>query len=154
MDTTGNLKSKDLQSHLHLYIGCEVYVFPDSTLSDGWLKMKVAEMPDLQYKYTLSIDNYHHTIERAYKPILRPLSSMAEEEAVEIYDKLYPHVGDSQTNTKKAFIIQQYCFGKGMYDENYQRLSDSLAYFPLLLSMGFDLFELIPAGLAIDKNTL
>jgi hypothetical protein len=156
---------KRIEDYLHLYLGCEVIGKPYAGLPftekqhftvrgvlTGVSKRCVTcHFVDIN---GVKWDQETRLVFQDVKPILRPLNSMTEEEAVDIYNILYPHVGDYQSPNKKVFIVNQYCFGKGIYEENYQSLRDALPYFPILLSKGFDLFDLVPSGLAIDKTTL
>jgi len=70
---------------LAMYLGCDVYVFPAETWTNGWLKDQLVKLPSLQYKYKLVISNLQLSADAGYLPILRDLSSMTEEEAKELF---------------------------------------------------------------------
>lgn len=120
---------KILSDYLHHHLGCEVMT-PEGRgklvridIEVGWCVVVFGTMgPDFEATY------FFHSV----KPILRPLSSMTEEEAAE-HDKIYASFRgcDWQTNQKRNAAI---------------------AYW--LLSKQFDIFSLIENGMAIDATTL
>lgn len=135
---------KKIEDYLHLYLGCEVE--SNITWSSELIPIREANPEDLiliydtlerQEKYPNDYDGDWH---KYCKPILRPMSSLTDEESLEcgkgVLD-FYP--------TKKA------------NDENGGLWSSTL-YHPSqilwLLSKHFDLFGLIESGLAISKTKL
>lgn len=115
MDSFGNTKIKDISQYLHLYLGCELK-------SEKYPK----DTPlDTEILHAIEHDNLYGE----FKPILRPLSSMTEEENKERFNEWY------------------------LKEENtpLERNAREIKY---LLSKHFDLFGLIDAGLAIDKTKL
>lgn len=104
---------KNTKDYLHLYLGCEAY----------W--------QEEGYKSTYSRPIDFDMLRDAdwIKPILRPLSSMTEEEGNEL-----EMMGHNAVVNK--FEINQFHAARTRY----------------LLSKGFDLFGLIEAGLAIEKK--
>lgn len=129
---------RDIKDYLHLYLGCEVYVFPDETLTNGWLETKRKEMPGLTYQYQLTISNYNVVLDAGYKPILRPLSDMTDEEMDEVWHGIEP----------KNVLVMQYK-NSGM-ERKVALCSERTRY---LLSRGFDLFNLIEEGLAVKLSS-
>lgn len=107
--------------------------------------------------------NAHGMLEGA-KLLLRPLSDMTEEEAIELVKvrewKSYgPHPRERKYETyKNAFgqIVVQWGHEGDLRSKNVPQTKESFypEELPFLLSRGFDLFNLIPDGLAINKTTL
>jgi hypothetical protein len=133
---------KNIRDYLHLYMGCKVetningkYVHPYGCLSIDVIdsdtyntiifNLKLSEN-DLEKGW---VDNTHLYV----KPILRPLSSITEDEK----------------NEASAFIEPTNQFR--LYSSGYTHYAKCTHF---LLSNGFDLFGLIEAGLAIDATTL
>jgi hypothetical protein len=108
---------RDIKDYLHLYLGCEA-MHGDRKIVVCGLNINSYYIQNILNEDTLRISDI--------KPILRPLSSLTNEE---------------RTERGKA-IIQ---YGKEFIDAEYHRW---------MLSKGFDIFNLIPEGLAIDKTTL
>lgn len=123
---------KKIVDYLHLYIGSKIRYAPlggeyfDETMTgiDGW-KVLTENEPD----YSCAAEEC--------KLILRPLSSMTEEEMQECGNMVYDFSGDPDLNKwePKDFEI-------GLAPEQ----------FYWLLSKHFDLFNLIPEGLALDAT--
>lgn len=118
--------SKEIKDYLHLYLGCEC----------------LANVPNIEVKQWLIIDgdfigykgkNYFTNIQ----PILRKLSDMTEEEMNECGNLIYDFSDDEELNRWKWSDFDFGCAEQFHY----------------LLSKHFDLFNLIPEGLAIDKTT-
>lgn len=157
---------KDIKDYIHLYLGCEAYVFPDDTLSNGWLDAAVKNMPALQYKIPVTLDRVKHIIERGYKLILRPLSDMTEEERLHWFNRVKK---DGETLDESVWTTElngQPCDPHWTLWMNERWNGCRCAYtvgindhftaeeFVWLLSKSFDLFGLIEAGLAIDRSKL
>lgn len=116
---------KELKDYLHLYLGCKVE-------TEG-AKIKTLDLTLLDLAINEKI---------GLTPILRPLSDMSEDEALECWkatDRLH-------TETLDGWQVVDY----------YRKNTDffEAVEFHYLLSKHFDLFKLIESGLAIDKKTL
>lgn len=108
---------KDISQYLFLYIGCDLRVFSDGCKSSGTV--------------VLTGENLNLAIESGWKPVLRPLSDITEEEMNEYSDLAYH------------------------YQHEYLRLIfHDGSQFKYLLSKRFDLFSLIESGLAIDGTKM
>ncbi len=129
---------KDIKNFLHLYLGCEVETVDGNGINLGhyypgvWTRDGNTEPNGINVFFTeikkVYVMNYVQC-----KLILRPLSSMTEEEADRIIAirGLEGVTGYKWPNTFKA-------------------AAEATIY---LLSKHFDLFSLIESGLAIDKNS-
>lgn len=118
---------KNIKDYLHLYLGCS-YQWKDD---DGeWRR------PELLTAYQL---NSIRQSGREVKLILRKLSDMTEEEMDEVW---YGH------ETKTVLVLD---YKNSGITRKVALCSERTRY---LLSKGFDIFDLIPAGLAIDSTTL
>lgn len=176
--------SKEINNYLHLHLGCEVcfeqsnYHFVHNyAIHKGDIKILTASL--------LHCIEYHSN-KLIFKPILRPLSDMTEEEIIhllwvnndseqldadcriskeEIIQAIDEQVFDKEHNRWRimyscrcfvgTFIIE----GNGdmeLYDEDddLQGLENRSESFRYLLKQHFDLFNLIPEGLAIDKTKI
>jgi hypothetical protein len=126
----------NIKDYIHLYIGCEClydWLYYNETDLFGKVTSKIIEdvrTPHLSGAAT------------NVRPLLRPLSDMTDEEAVNvgILPKRHWHEDTPQEQ------IDWLCNNWNM--EIYS--PSDLRY---LLSEGFDLFGLIDAGLALDKTT-
>ena len=118
--------NKDIKDYLHLYLGCEILF--DNKL---WILSKVGGRV-IKLTRTGKFNKYVGARPVDVKLILRPLSDMTEEEYIEWHTIV---VGDARDATR-YFIETD---------------GEKTRY---LLSKQFDLFNLIPEGLAIDKTTL
>lgn len=122
---------KELKDYLHLYLGCECIGYYRT--KDG----NTGEEVIVELRKTLvsvSIDGFDlngNLKVEEFKPILRPLSDMTEEE-VEDYMGLV---------CVEAKPFNQFAINAAMYTK-------------WLLSKHFDLFGLIDAGLATDKTKI
>lgn len=130
---------RKIQDYLHLYMGAE------------------ANMPGHKViiSHALLADEYvmkHYGV----RPILRPLNSMTEDEGRE-YAAHYGIKGHlpctiSEENGFVKIAIGNKDHGASLFPMGqYGQKPESLRY---LLSRHFDLFNLIPDGLAINKTTL
>jgi len=122
-------------------------------------KVKSRDYSNTIYRLELSIDNYYRFVGKyADKMVLRPLSYLTKE--IEVNGEKFVPI----------YLIPEYVkeyhsrYGKDRLFDNSANTSciidyikpTSLSYksFDLLLSWNFDVFFLIPNGLAIDFNTL
>jgi hypothetical protein len=117
---------KDIKDYLHLYIGCDVV--------DEYGGNKVGKLVGITPKHGIILHKTEWKLEfHEFKPILRQLNDMTEEEKVE-----RKRLMNSGTDGVHVVVISVDSF-------------ESMRY---LLSIGMDLFGLIPEGLAIDSKTL
>jgi hypothetical protein len=147
---------KELKDFIHLYVGQFVYIFPDETLTNGWLQKKLIELPGLRWKLEVTPDTLAQRIIDNYKLILRPLSSITEEEAKQ-YARLKGYKDDYIQDFK--FVEKGFEFGtEGRrtflclvppYGDSHKPNQ-----FVWLLKNGFDLFDLRAAGVAVYEEDL
>lgn len=142
---------------------------------DQWvgLTMQCGERGILYYDvFDRLVNCYTHFIHPQYfKPLLRPLSDMTEEEMKELLcldfapsDDVFRNmvtefkfdVNEPQRRTKRGTGV-----GFSVFKDGSHYMSGTLSFvdlnphqFVYLLKLGFDLFGLIEAGLAIDKSKL
>jgi hypothetical protein len=160
---------KDIKDHLHLYLGCDVareHVESRSKKFFEYGRLVGASNSEVEKGKTVAIidvglDHFHEWYIEETKPILRPLSDMTEQEAWEFVGGKSDHLYDDLKIDKidKTGISISYVINAG--DEGSFPQSHKFDFFALgpeqfkhLLSRGFDLFNLIPEGLAIDKTTI
>lgn len=115
---------KELKEVLHLYMGCEISA---AHISTAILTHKLTNASHIAIDLVLKCEHY--------KPILRALSDMTNEERREI-DEI---VKECDNSIRKVDI----CEG--------EKWAIMTSY---MLQKGFDLFGLIESGQAIDKNKL
>lgn len=114
--------SKEIKDYLHLYLGCDIEEKVSHKDS-----CRVFKLTDENLKNILFQPKY-------YKPILRPLSDMDDEEKKE-YGEMIPDI----VNARHPY-------------QPYINLNAKRTLWAL--SKHFDLFSLIENGLAIDASTL
>lgn len=154
--------NKDIKNYLHYYLGNRVkWGSAPSVMSlvgfdEEWVKLKRPK------------DGKIFTVDKndRIKLYLRPLFSMTEEDligclkVVSLYD-LSNAVYESQLSDDEDFhgelFVNAYT-GTGVVVDYYAidtlKMQFEPEVFHYLISKGFDLFGLIPAGLAIDDSTL
>lgn len=135
---------KTIENILHLYIGCDVKHDNGDVLK---LYGIVGSEVHLVYSDYYDISSIDHIT-----PILRHLDSMTEEEAITLYDEMFPDV--QRRDDFKAKIIIDQVTRTGVYYEGKVSIMDYVNWFPWLLSKSFDLFGLIDSGLALDATKL
>lgn len=123
--TNKNDMKTELKDVLHFYLGCEVRRTVNDNLDyEVGVLVGISKSEVEENKTVAIIDTEGSVFAEWYieetTPILRPLSSMTEDELRNLWEQ-----------------------GGARPDE-----------FIYLLSKSFDLFNLIPNGLAIDKNSL
>lgn len=128
---------KQLKDYLHLYLGCDLWT------GTGRVKLIAIQaecIPNTDFTvYCLNGNIIHRcTMDENTKPLLRPLSSMTEEEG-KILDAMAQQQHDNFTE------IPNCKFFTGIRTKS----ADAFLY---MLSRSFDLFNLIPDGLAIDST--
>lgn len=130
---------KKLSDYLHLYLGCYIN--------------RAGRIEKIDYSlliYTDANNLWEHT-----KPLLRPLSDMTEEEVVTLIYKrsnIYLNVRFVEFWMNKVRFEFEYKSSsrRRTDDQSFDELDSG--QFLYLLKQGFDLFNLIPDGLAIDKT--
>lgn len=87
------------------------------------------------------------------KLLLRPLSSMTEEEAIAMYDHLFPEVNRSASFKAKIILDQ---LSDGIYYEGKVSIHDYIQWVKYLIDpdRAFDIFGLIDAKLALDATKI
>jgi hypothetical protein len=113
----------NLKDYLHLYLGCKGIA---KTIAPFKTKL-VAYNPTMDLREGVDLGNAE---QYKFKPLLRPFSDLTDQERNEL-----------------ARIIEP--FDDEITGETLQMMA-AITHF--LISKGFDLFGLIPAGLAIDKT--
>ncbi|MDB5200559.1 MAG: hypothetical protein JWO92_2522 [Chitinophagaceae bacterium] len=140
--------SVEIKDYLHLYLGCDVLLCKNLEGNNvieqlnGRMLWEDMEMFEGEY---------------SYKPILRKLSDMTEEEDNQFtslaakcdYEVLFGY-----NNKKKLIGITWEELGATGLFFNTAAGVDFLEIFRWLLSKNFDLFGLIESGLAIDKTKI
>ena len=133
--------TKKIEDYLPYYIGQDIQIPP----KEEGAKFDVMQLTYEKFKYDLS----------NVKLYLRPLSSMAEEEAKEVIKRQFRSwvkpIYEGHSSLCIDVKFQSEGFNKFTYTQiDYDRISpDSVHY---LLKQGFDLFGLIEAGMAVDKS--
>lgn len=127
-----------IEDYLHLHLGCLVIIERANNFlnnpsrkftSHGPYKLVGVDISD--NKTTVKIDNYLVSESDVIRPILRPLSDMTEDEAIEF--------GWMRLFTLEHFVE------KKLFQ------SELLGH---MLVRHFDLFDLIQDGLALDATTM
>ena len=119
--------SKDIKDYLHLYLGCEVLIEKSCYNFVHSYGIHKGDVKTLHPSLLFLIDTNNKDI--IYKPILRPPSDIKQEEKTEL-NKIYNEWEDLSPAELEA--------NRAVY----------------MLKQQFDLFNLIPEGLAIDKTKL
>lgn len=165
---------KKIEDYIHLYIGCDVLVEinPDATQQVAKIiGVHIDKWVDGNYHPTIEVDfgyqtNRTHYYQNQIKLLLRPLSSMTEEEAKELiqFEKLNREYANVDFN-----IITGYKGNIVAIEVNYTIVDEDIVLpkvwtfnfcamnsddFRHLLSKGFDIFGLIDANLALDATKI
>ncbi len=138
-------KMKEIKDYIGLYLNCEVFF--DRRI---WRMFKVSEsIVHLKREGESVVMVYPHDC----KPILRPLSSMTQDEVFHLFSFDPDSKGEIPTrgNITDNFIQCEYGRGRTIWMHASRFLPSQFTY---LLSLGFDLFGLIESGLAIDSTTI
>lgn len=137
-----NSMEKKLEDYLHFYIGCEVLLTSERESPEPNIKRLTGITDDFSGGkwYHLDDEKYHHEVnESDFKLLLRKLSDMDEDTARRGY-------WGSINKFKEFLQLHQWS------DQKHMRwFPEDMAF---LLKQGFDIFELIPANLALDAATL
>lgn len=166
---TQPMSKKKIEDYLHLYLGCEIEnnngVYR-GTLIGFRQPCEAIVAIDYFNKQHRKPENKEHGehffLAKAMRPILRPLSDMTDEEKTEIAkmwtwfqdrtvlnEEHFEYIHDSN----KKMVLEAFTTAN---EDDGARMSPSAYFqaFPYLLKQGFDLFNLIESGLAIDKTKL
>lgn len=120
--------SKELSQYLHYYLGCEIKAENNGTMT--YTLNKIGANGFASFKDKNGFDVW---LGEGWKPILRKLESMTEEELNERQFSSRDHYERWLIANDRKWPI------------------DDLHWF---LKNGFDVFDLIREGLAIDKTTI
>lgn len=153
---------KKIEDYLKHYIGCDVIYTPPESAP---LKCKLVGFTrheegiiDVTLFESDNDDGYegfgyrHDSIDYI-ELLLRPLSSMTEEEAISMYDHLFPEVNRAASFKAKIVLDE---LSDGIYYEGKVSIHDYIQWVKYLLDPdhAFDLFELIDSGLALDSTKI
>jgi hypothetical protein len=144
---------KDIKDYLHLYLGCET----DQGVLIGMVNCD-NDKEDIQCVCLMKEGGLVNGAIKNIKPLLRPLDDMTEEEGYEVLRR--QHSYDVMPTQGQYEVADRYLAYRLDYVHRnskvfYQRrpvvpkTPEATRY---LLSKGFDLFQLIESGLAIDKT--
>jgi len=150
---------KEIKDYLHLYVGCTLRC-------DTGFVILMSVIPEIipHTSFGIAVINgseSYRTNLGDYMPVLRPLSDITEEEAIELVKisewKQYgehPHKREYRAY-RNGFNEIVVSWGESIREKNVPVAKEVFGFeeFRYLLSKGFDLFNLITEGLAIDKTT-
>lgn len=143
---------KDIKEYLHLYIGCECK-FTDA----GQIKTGVLSSIDLEESFAMvdvENDGRFNPKYEEVEPILRPLASMTDEEFNEFILLFAPEEINNESAKKSSFDILKRDGIKAIRFGEDNEPKVVFEMFRWILSKHFDIFNLIPEGLAIDAILL
>lgn len=129
-------KQIELKDVLHLYTGCKLNTGTGTVLLAAVQKEIV---PCTDFRVIVLNGNELYESKADVKPILRPLSDMTKKEMEECGNMVYDFSDEPKLNRWRW--------------EDFDLLLCSVQFL-WLLKNGFDLFDLIPSGQAIDKTTI
>jgi len=142
--------TKDIKDYLHLYLGCEVLgEYADDEARKGYLTGVTNGAAECEIQFFLedgfNVSEYPEWNDSAkVKILLTPLSEMTKEDfRATFFDKELAAIDDAYS-FEKQFLNCPKSGDVAMYARD----------FLYLLLKGFDLFNLIPEGLAIDKTNV
>jgi hypothetical protein len=162
---------KNIKDYLHLYIGCNVQwnKARGFTLTKvNWL-FNEFEIDQDESGYT---ETFNEKTVHEIKPILRPLSDMTGEVLTEIFDVCYRCVYSSERDFPVETVSTGFEMGMKAFDGKYNygltvnvtgilfSVDGKFLTVPvfdvtrILLREGYDLFDLLDAGLAINKSSI
>lgn len=129
---------KDMKDYLHYYIGCDAYVFPAETLTNGWY---AAQKNKHGYQdgwgfFQVTIKNYQQVLDARYLLSLRPLSDIKDHE----------HIESSVAYTDAMALVPD---DKSQWVKEWHGEAARVNY---LRSKFIDIDGLIDSGLALDKT--
>lgn len=140
MATNGNTKAKDISHYLHLYLGCKLKCTNEKCNSDyEYFGMTISNSPLLLDKHSNG----------NWKLILRPLSSMTEEEMRDLHRLRFesPFQGGYEGLKLWAKVFTSTDFSNKL-------IAFKPDEFKYLLSKHFDLFGLHESGFCIYQSEL
>ena len=173
---------KRIEDYLHLYLGCEgLYLSSYGVHGKKQVKAKFVGITSQRKLILVCYDKYGkewgYDVVADYHefvPAFRPPSDMTAEEAVKLCSIYSPEAFGDYRFSKWVAVRGEanFCYNvtneksdmsfhvdiKEMHIKVYEDGNDTYpslenhTYFTEYLRMGFDLFGLIPAGLAIDKS--
>jgi len=131
---------KEIKDYLHLYLGCEVAVPSIANIEDweDYFLLSVSIHNCIIIHAEHGISTFKH---EQVKPILRPLSSMTEDEKKEIGFAAFEVLRKDEFDNKRLPPRNISCMWAARQTV-------------FLLSKHFDLFGLIESGLAIDATKI
>lgn len=142
---------KELKDYLHFYLGC------DLKTETGIIKLIAVQkevIPCTDYRVICLNGNVTHELKGDFKPLLRPLSSITEEEAIESakLTEYEPHFNDVKV-TRNAYNDLIVTWQGSNESRELLNVTGEYFYCPeqfqYLLKKRFDLFHLIEDDLAI-----
>jgi hypothetical protein len=161
---------KELVNYLHLYLGCECQPV-DRTISGRLLAIRIMDGCENAFIEYTGQSNLIPFKMHELRPILRLLSDMTEDEMKELLCFKYApsdyvfrnmlnefkfYCDEPKRNTTRGEGVGYSVFKDGSHYQSgtlsFVRLNPT--QFHYLLSLHFDLFDLIPSGLAIDASTI
>jgi hypothetical protein len=156
--------NKNIKDYLHLYLGCEM--ISSITGEEGFLhsvnmEFKVCDPSKREKSAYTSVQIKDRAEVRFITPewrlMLRPLSDITEEEAVEVTKPIVVYGDIKNYRTYRNPFMRIIVSWGESHIEKYSP-TDEKCFIPeqfhYLLSKHFDLFGLIESGLAIDKTTV
>lgn len=145
---------KEIADYIHLYKDAKIIhdKYPDTQMTiHNW---------DKNGDVVMGKSDEFQELKPHHKLVLRPLSDMTEEEAIELVKisewKQYgdhPHKREYKAY-RNGFNEIVVSWGDSIREKNVPETKEVFGFeeFRYLLSKGFDVFNLIPDGLAIDKT--
>lgn len=145
----------NIQDYISYYIGLRVKATPYGGQSNRWEYGTLVGMNTHSVCF-IKFDNWQSVVDistSCIKPLLRKLNSMREDEALHIAELL--NFGMTASDGAKIHQVKQ-MLGSVYYFNKFYTISAAkyVELFHYLLRQGFDLFNLIDAGLAVDKNEI
>lgn len=136
------MKDKDIKDYLHFYIGCEcVTLIDDDFVEVGILKGVTESEVTPSKMIAITGNGFDEWFVEDIKPILRPLSSMTEEEKREYRKSIH---GISTDN-----ILPEISAGRLIKEHHSLKSAECTRW---LLSKHFDVYNLIESNLAVASN--
>lgn len=139
----------ELKDYLHYYInsGISVYVFPDDTITNGFLAKYRQDYPDGVYNPVLTLDNYTKFLNDGYKPLLRRLEDVTDDEWLDIeHETSIAPDAIGWHGIREAFMTTD-----TRHRWHWTVTNEVLI---ILRKRGVDVDNLIDAGLAVDIKTI
>jgi hypothetical protein len=142
-----------------MFLGCDVeYSHPEGK-----------EVKPLTFFWLQEYEEIIESEEESFKPILRPISNITEEEMKELYLLVFkrPFVGDNITHRDLGMKCERYVLWSGLerlfiYKDGDVEADSDLVHYKVhrptvlkwMILKQFDVFGWIEKGLAIDKTKL